>query len=549
MKTIKLLTIVSCLTLLALSLMSCAPAITDSPPKAKTGDPTPSSKPIAEQPTYGGILSVSCVGDPISFDLHQETASKVENVVSLAYNGLTQFDPKSPEDVIGDLAKSWTVSQDGLTYTFQLNENVKFQDGSPLSAQDVKVSYDRLINPPKNVSSPRRVDLMSLDRIDVVDKNSVRFTLKYVSSTFLGIISSGFMAIYSESFLDKKGDMKKDVMGTGPYKLKAYYPGTSLEYVKFTDYFVRGRPYLDGMTFYNIQDAGTRLAAFRTGRVKLTGPGPSGLTAADADIIRKTLPQVSLLSYPSFSHSNFLPHNQRKPWDDIRVRRAAHLAIDRQRAIEVLDQGYGELGSHMPGKWGIPKDELLKIPGWRQPKDQDIADAKRLLGEAGFPEGFAAKMLVNADKQFEDLAVYVADQFAKIGIKAQLDIRDFAVRTDLLRRGNFEIHPRIASLSFPDPENLARYWAAPVGDDWGTNWQRAADEKIWELFGKQARAIDPAERAKIVRELDLRMIDQAMMPVIYWRNAIMGWWPEVRDRGKVFGYFSFQKYQNIWLAK
>ncbi|MBI2909034.1 MAG: ABC transporter substrate-binding protein [Chloroflexi bacterium] len=518
-------------------------------PTAKPAAPTPSPKPAAEQPRSGGVLAISAQGDPFSLDIHQDESYLVGNVVQLAYNGVTQFDPNSPETVIGDLAKSWEISKDGLTYTFKLNENVKFHDGTPFTAEDVKISYDRLTNPPRGIRSPRRIDLIAVDKLDTVDKNTFRFTLKYPSSAFLGTVSSGFMAIFSRAFLEKKTDMKFDFMGTGPYRLKAYSTGVSLEYVKFADYFVKGRPYLNGITFYIIKDAGTRLAAFRTGQVKLTGPGASGLTAADAEIIRKTLPQVTVLSYPSFSRADFLPHNQRKPWTDIRVRKAAHLAIDRQKAIEVLDQGYGELGSHMPGKWGIPQDELLKIPGWRQPKEQDIAEAKRLLAEAGFPQGFSMKSLVRAEKQFEDLTVFVADQLAKIGIKLELDIKDPAVRTELLRRGDFEVHPRIASLSFPDPDNVARYWAPPSGDDWGTNWQRAGDEKTWELFDKQARSIDPAERAKIVRELDLRMIDQAMMPIIYWRNAIMGWWPEVRNRGKVSGYFSFQKYQDIWLAK
>ncbi|MBI2907711.1 MAG: ABC transporter substrate-binding protein [Chloroflexi bacterium] len=518
-------------------------------PAAKPAAPTPSPKPAADQPRYGGILNISAQADPISLDMQQESSYLVSSVVQCPYSGVTQFDSNDPEKMIGDLARNWDISKDGLTYTFSLNEGVKFHDGSPLSAEDIKFSFERMMRPPRGILAPRRADLAAVDRIEAPDKNTVKFLLKYPSGAFLNVISSGWMVVYSKAYVEKKGDMKKDVMGTGPYKLKNYSIGVSLEYVKNPDYFVKGRPYLDGIVFYIIKDAGTRLAAFRTGQVKLTGPGASGLTAPDAEIVKKTLPQAILMSYPAFSRTEIMMQNKQKPWDDVRVRRAVHLAIDRQLAITVLEQGYGELASHFPGDWGIPRDELLKMPGWRQPKDQDMADARKLLAEAGFPSGMTVKTLVRAEKQFEELSVFVADQLAKVGMKLELEVKDAAVRTDMLVKGTWEFHPRVASLAFPDPENVGRYWTKPIGDDWGQNWQRFTDEKVWELFDKQSRAGDPSERKKIVRELDLRLIELAAMPIVFWRTAIIGMWPEVKNRGKVAGFFSFQKYQDIWLAK
>ncbi|MBI2908236.1 MAG: hypothetical protein HYX92_11365 [Chloroflexi bacterium] len=518
------------------------------PPSPPAG-PSATPKPSADQPRYGGTLAISAQQDPVSLDMHQESTYLVENVIQCAYNGVTQFDPRNPEEVIGDLAKSWEVSRDGLTYTFQLHNNVKFHDGSPLTSQDVQFSFERMTNPPRGIRSSRRPSLEAIEKVEAPSKDTVTFKLRYPASFFLSTISTGWIAVYSRAFVERKGDMKNDVLGTGPFKLKAYAQGTSLEYVKNADYFVSGRPYLDGITFYIVKDAGTRLAAFRTGQIKLTGPGASGLTPTDAETVRKTMPQAVLLSYPAFSRTEFLMHNQRKPWSDVRVRRAAHLAVDRQKAITVLEQGYGELGSEMPGKWGIPKEELLKMPGWRQPKDADLAEAKRLLAEAGYPDGFASKALVRAEKQFEELSVYVADQLAKIGIKLELDVKEPAVREKLQNEGAFEIHPRIGSLAYADPQDLARYWSPPRGGDWGQNQERSSDEKIWELLDKQARALDPAERKRIVRELDLRIIEVAAKPVVFWRTAIVGMWPEVKDRGQISGFFSFQKYQDVWLAK
>ncbi|MFH1485938.1 MAG: ABC transporter substrate-binding protein [Chloroflexota bacterium] len=576
----RLFTVVSCLTILGMLLASCAPAAVPTPtskpaappaakpapaaptaapaaksaptatkPAAKPAVPTATPKPAVEQPRYGGILPISAQSDPMSLDMHQESSYLTESVIQCPYNGITQFDPNNPEEVIGDLAKSWELSKDGLTYTFHLHENVTFHDGTACTAEDVAFSFERMMNPPKGIRAPRRAELEPVDKIDAQDKNTVKFTMKNPFSPFMNVVSTGWMVIYSKAFIEKKEHMKNDVMGTGPYKFKSYAQGTSLEYVKNPSYFVKGRPYLDGITFYIIKDPGTRLAAFRTGQVKLTGVGASGLSPTDAETIKKEMPQAILVPYPAWSRTEIMMHAQHKPWSDVRVRRAVHLAIDRQTAIKVLEHGYGDVGSHMPGQWGIPKDELLKMPGWRQPKDQDIAEAKRLLAEAGYPDGFEAKCLVRAEKQFEELSVYVADQVAKIGIRLELDVKEPAVRTQLLRAGDWDFHPRVGSLAYADPHNWFRYWAPPLGEDWGMNYMRFSDEKTWELFDKQTRAVDPAERKRIVRELDLRLIELAGMPLIFWRTAILGMWPEVNNRGKVAGFFSFQKYQDIWLAK
>ncbi|MBI2906515.1 MAG: ABC transporter substrate-binding protein [Chloroflexi bacterium] len=562
----KLLPMASCLTVLGLLLTSCASAVTPTAtpkpaarppatpvaapaaPTPGTAAPTPSGK-TAEQPRYGGVLTISTLGDPISLDMQQEASFRVANVLQLAYNGVTQFDANSPQEVIGDLAKNWQISKDGLTYTFNLNESAKFHDGTPFTSEDVRFSFERMVAPPRGIRAPRRADLAAIGRIETPDKNAVKFILKYPSASFLDVISSGWMVVYSKPFVEKRGDMLNLVMGTGPYKLKSYTTGTSLDYAKNPDYFVKGRPYLDGITFYIIKDSATRLAAFRTGRVKLTGPGDSGLSPTDAEIVKNTMPQAVMAPYPGLCYALMVFQSEQKPWTDIRVRQAASLAIDRQKAIDVLAQGYGELWSSFPGKWSLPREELLKMPGWRQPKDADIGEAKRLLAEAGYPDGFTVKALVRAEKLYEEVAVFVADQLSKLGIKLDLDVKEQTLRAQLLWSGNFNMGPMYNCMAYPDPANIFRYWAPPENADWGQNWQRSGDKRIWELFDKQASALDVSERTKIVHELDRRMTEGMYRPIIYWRNSIIGLWPEVKNRGKAIGDFSFQKYQDIWLAK
>ncbi|MBI2907067.1 MAG: hypothetical protein HYX92_05365 [Chloroflexi bacterium] len=549
--------LISCFTILAVVLPNCS---TPRPreaqeaigaakvlPTSQTLVPTPAPK-GTQSPQYGGILTVSTNADPVMFDMHQ-TTTLVTHVTQLAYNGIIQVDPNNPESLISDLAKSWEVSKDGLSYMFQLNDGVKFHNGTPFTAADVQVSFQRQINPPKGVLAPRRPDFERIDRVETPDMNTVKFILKYPSSSILDLISSGTSVIYSKAFLEEKGDMKKDVMGTGPFKLKSYSAGSVIEYVKNSSYFVKDRPYMDGVNFYVLGDPSTKLAAFRTGRVKHIAPSPGALTPAQADLIKRNLPEAVIMPYDGFHVVNFIMNIQQKPWDDIRVRKAVHLAIDRQAAITVLKQGYARLGSNMAGAWGIPQDELLKMPGWRQPKDADISEAKRLLAEAGFPNGFREKSLTRAEPEYANVAVFMADQLAKIGVQLELDVREVAVRTSLLNQGSFTSHSTMNSLMYADPDNLVRYWGRPLRDDWGMNWQRANDEKIWDLFDRQSREIDPVKRREMVRELDLRMIDSAMKPIIIWNEEAVAMWPEVKNRGKLLGRYNNNRYQDVWLAK
>ncbi|MBI2908413.1 MAG: hypothetical protein HYX92_12270 [Chloroflexi bacterium] len=565
MRRTKWFTMSGCFTIFGLLLASCAPALAPTPtarsaaPPATTGTtvatsapkpagPTPTVKPATDQPRYGGTLTVSHVIDPPSLDMQQEVGFAA-NVLQAAYNGVTQFSPETPEEVIGDLARDWDVSKDGRTYTFRLHQNVKFHDGTAFSADDVRFSFERMMNPPRGILSPRRAELADIDRVEALDQDTLKLTMKHPSAASLSVISSAYIVIYSRAFVGEKGHMKNDVMGTGPYKLKRYSANVSLEYVKNPDYFVKGRPYLDGITFYIIRDAATRLAAFRSGRVKLTGPGESGLTPSAAETVKRTLPQATVVPYPANCVDNLVLNTLERPWSDVRVRKAVHLAIDRQKAIQVLGEGHGDLGSNMPGKWGLSREELEQMPGWRQPKVADIAEAKRLLAEAGYSDGLTLKALARAQRTFEQLSVYIADQLANIGIKLELEMKELAVHQALVRQGAFNSTAIMNCLPYPDPQNVARLWAAPVGSDWGFNYQRYVDEKILELLDKQSRAVDPGERKRIVREVDLRMVEVATRPVVWWKQYLLGMWPEVKGYGKRVGSYSFERYQDIWLAK
>ncbi len=192
---------------------------------------------VAEDVQRGGLLKVAIAGDPPSLDMHQEQTFKVLIPMATCYNTLVRFDPHGFPNVIGDLAKSWKQSEDGLTWTFQLHEGVKFHSGDELTSADVKASWDKIVFPPKGVSSPRRSLFQAIDKIEAPETYTVVFTLKYPSASFASLVAHGANFIFQKKYIDKEPHWhKKNVNGTGPFKFKKWVRGSTLEVERNPDY-------------------------------------------------------------------------------------------------------------------------------------------------------------------------------------------------------------------------------------------------------------------------------------------------------------------------
>ncbi|MDP2952110.1 MAG: ABC transporter substrate-binding protein, partial [Chloroflexota bacterium] len=239
------------LLVLGVLLGSCAPAAQPTPAPSKTPEvvapspiparPTPVTTPSGEQPRYGGILKSNNLEDPPHLEFTQVKSAYALQPLNSIYSMLVQNDPQDETKIIPDLAERWEVSPDGKVYTFYLRKEVRFHDGQGLTSADVKVSIERFAWPPKGVISQMQGLFQGLDRIETPDPQTVVFVLKRPQASFLTIIAMPFFIVYPKHILDAKGDMKKDAVGTGPFKLKEYTRGVSFEQVRNPDYFVPGR--------------------------------------------------------------------------------------------------------------------------------------------------------------------------------------------------------------------------------------------------------------------------------------------------------------------
>ena len=503
-----------------------------------------------ETPRRGGVLLAVIGADAPSLDPHQESTFANLQMVAPLYSTLLQLDPYTYPKVIGDVASEWKISPDGLTYTFKIRPGIKFHDGSPLTAVDVKATYDKIVSPPQGTRSVRKIHYAAIDRVEAPDAATVVFKLKFPSASLLDNLASPWNVIYPKKYLDQDPNyFMKNVVGSGPFKLKAYTRGSTFEGVRNPDYFVKDRPYLDGYKFFISTETSVRAAAIRSGRAYIEF---RDLPLSEVDAIKKQLgDKVVVQETPMVGQFGIAMQNTVKPFTDIRVRKALTLGFDRYTAGKVLYQltGLRDVGGLMrPGTdWALSPAELETIPGFWRDAEKSRAEAKRLLAEAGYPNGFKTVLKNrNVKLPYQDLAVYVIQEWRKIGI--EVENRPLETATwfaDGRDTGNFELYlqPTVEFMDDPD-QFLNRYTTGA-----SANYGRFSDPVLDDLYSRQARTVDPGERKKLVVQLQKRVLEQAYyMPGLWWTRRVVHL-SKVKNYVAPPSHYTNQKLQDVWLSE
>ncbi|MBI2910442.1 MAG: ABC transporter substrate-binding protein [Chloroflexi bacterium] len=552
------------LAVLALVLASCAPAATPAKPAstpgepakaavtptsvgAKSGTPAPTPKPAADAPRYSGVFTSSITGNPPSLDAHQESTTNLSVPLAAFYTNLVQADPLTGDKWVPGLAEKWSTSADGLTWIFDIRQGVKFHDGTPFSADDAVFNLKRLTDPPKGILSNMSFVLKPAVKSIEKQGNQVRVSFNHPFAIMLDILGNNYCPMYSEKYLEKNNDMKTSVMGTGPFKFKNYTPGVGLEGVKNPDFWVKGRPYLDGFRFLILRDGSTRLSAFRTGKLSITGRTFAALVPNEMETVKKENAQIQFHRSPTIIGSWFFMNIRKPPFKDLRVRQAINLALDRQAAIKVLAQGYGVISKPFPVKpWGLTVEELTKKPGYGQAKDQEVAQAKKMMQEAGYPDGFELTILARQMWQSKDVAVFMTDQLAKIGIKAKVQTLEDAIFWDTGRKAGHEAMVYTPFWSFTDPQWMGRYWAPASALNFSGNDD---DKELANMWSEQIKIVDVEKRRALIRRVEERLLDTLPGISVVWYDAFIGVRPEVKNFAPGMQDSVGNTLEEIWLAK
>ncbi len=510
----------------------------------------PGAASAAETPRRGGVLLAVIGADPPSLDPHQESTFATLQPVAPLYSTLLQIDPYSYPKVIADAATEWKISPDALTYTFKLHQGIRFHDGSALTAADVKATYDKIVFPPPGVRSIRQSAYSAVARIEAPDVSTVVFKLKFPSASLLSNLASPWNVIYPKKLLDKDPNyFKMNVMGSGPFKFKSYTRGSTFEGERNPDYFVKDRPYLDGYKFFISPETSVRAAAIRSGRAYIEF---RDLPISEVEAIRKQLSdKVVVQQTPMVGQFGIAINNTVKPFTDVRVRKALTLGIDRYTGGKVLYplNGLRDVGGLMrPGtEWGLPDAELQKLPGFGREIEKNRAEAKRLLAEAGYPNGFKVVLKNrNVKLPYQDFAVFVIQEWRKIGIEAEnRPLESAAWYAEGRDQGHFELIVLPTADFMDDPDLFLFRYTTGASQNWG----RFSNPAIDDLFSRQARTLDPSERRKLAHELQKIVLANAYyMPALWWRRNVVHW-AKVKNYVAPPSHFTNQKLQDVWLSE
>ncbi|HXJ84789.1 MAG TPA: ABC transporter substrate-binding protein [Candidatus Methylomirabilis sp.] len=504
----------------------------------------------AETPRRGGVLLAVIGADPPSLDPHQESTFANIELVAPLYSTLLQLDPYHYPKIIGDVATEWKISPDGLTYTFKIRPDIKFHDGSPLTAADVKASYDKIIFPPPAVRSTRKNAYTAVTKVEAPDATTVVFKLKFPSASLLANLASPWNVIFPKKYLDQDPNyFKTHVVGSGPFKFKGYTRGSTFEGERNPDYFVKDRPYLDGYKFFISPETSVRAAAIRSGRAYIEF---RDLPNAEVDAIKKQLgDKVAVQETPMTGQWGVSINNTVKPFNDVRVRKALSLGIDRYTMSKVLAPltGLRFVGLLMrPGsEWAMSESEMEKLPGFGKDIDKNRTEARRLLADAGYPNGLKVVLKNrNVKLPYQDFAVFLIQEWRKIGVEAEnRPLETAAWFSDGQDTGNFEliVSPAVEYMDDPDMF-LGRYVTGST-----QNWGRFSDPQIDDLFSRQARALDPVERKRLINEMEKIVVDNVYyMPGLWWSRNLVHW-AKVKNYVAPPNHYTNQKLQDVWLSE
>ena len=477
-----------------------------------------------DKPRHGGELVFVVPSEPPSYDAHQEETFGVIHPMAPHYNTLLRVDPndRTGTKPVGDIAESWTVSRDGLTYTFKIRRGVKFHDGSELTSKDVKASYDKILKPPAGVKSLRKEAYESIASVDAPDAGTFVVKLKYPEPSILLNLASPWNWIYKADLLAKDPHWyEKNVMGTGPFTFVEHVKGSHWVGKKNPNYWDKGKPYLDGYRAIFISSSAAQVAAVRGERAMIQF---RSFSPPERDQLVQALGNKIAVQESPWDCLNFVSmHHEKKPFDDKRVRRALSLALDRYEgsaALSKITLVKDVAGIQVPGTpYATPPAELEKLAGYGRDINKNRAEARRLLKEAGVADGFS---LVFKNRgiphPYEPLGIWLISQWKQMGLNVRQEIIEASAYHPMLKRGDFEVAMDFQCGFIVEPDlDLPRFISTS-----DANYGRHKDTVIDDLMHRQGRATDLEERKKILRQLEKRLLDEEahVIYTLQWHRII-----------------------------
>jgi peptide/nickel transport system substrate-binding protein len=499
----------------------------------------------------GGVLKFAVVGEPTNYDCHAQSSFSFIHAVRPHYSTLLAIDAAKYPAVKGDLAASWSVSEDRLTYTFTLKAGVRFHDGAALTAADVQASYERIRRPPPGVTSVRAERYADIAAIETPDAQTVVFRLARPNQAMLLNFASPFDCVYRAARLAEDPKFpERNVLGTGPFVFDTHTPGVQWSARRYTQYHDKGKPYLDGYValFMPRERMGSALAA---GEIHAEF---RGLAPADrAQVLPAMGARAAVQESPWLCAMVLTFNTAKKPFNTGRVRRALSLAIDRRGGAAALPNVsmVRQVGGVLrPGSvMSSTEQELMTQPGFARDIEASRAQARKLLQDAGVADLSFTLTNRASETLYGPVGDFLVEQWRQIGVTVRHERHAPRAFLEALQREN---PPFDAALDFAcdyaDEPNLqlARYLSH---DRTATNYGQHFDRTLDTLFDRQAGETDHRKRSELIREFERRALRLAyVVPVLWWHRAVV-MDRNVRGWHITPSHYVGQDLADVWLAK
>jgi peptide/nickel transport system substrate-binding protein len=514
----------------------------------------------AQAPRRGGTLSIR-TWDPPHFDPFQTISYKTHIALSFTHSRLLKH--RAGPGVVpgtfpleGDLAESWTQPSD-TTYVFKLRRGVKFHNKPPvngreLTADDVVFSVNHFLTVKGNANAYM---LRSVDKVEAVDKYTVKFTLKEPFAWFLDMVSNPHaVAIVAKEVVEKYGDLKKpeSVIGTGPWMLDVYKPNVSLTYVRNPNYFIAGQPLIDRIEATVDEDNASRIAAFLSGKYDLGWEFPGTINRTDwvqiKDTLKQKRPKLQTVEYASPVMTHISMRTDQKPFSDIRVRHAMSMAIDRKALIESVYEGVGAMNPPVPAglkEWSVPFD---KLGDGAKYYTYDPAEAKKLLAAAGYPNGFPGPMCFTTygSTLLVDIMQLVTKDLKAVGIDAKIDQKEYGAYISTCFYGKFDSMTLGPQTGFLEPDNFlfGQYYPEEL-----KNQSHINDSVVADMLVRQRRTFDVAKRREMIFDIQRYLAKQQYYVQLPSGVYIGVWEGALKNYAPNMGYDYGGRLQAAWLDR
>jgi len=503
----------------------------------------------------GGTLRGQIPDTPPSPSLHEEITVSVAVPFMGVFNNLVIYDQSVArntfESIRPELATGWTVSQDGLTVRFDLRQGVKWHDGKPFTAADVSCTFDMLMEKGevKLRRNPRGVWYENVEKVTADNDFQVTFHLKAPQPSLLAFLAAGWTAIYPCHV--PPAQMRRHPIGTGPFKFVELKSNERVKLEKNRDYWKPGRPYLDGIEYSIIANRATRMLAFTAGRADMTFP--TDVTVPLLNDMKKSLPTAQCTLRPLGVSYNLIINRDEAPFNDPRVRTAVALTIDRKSIVDIISEGKDLIGGAMlpppAGVWGVDPEVLKDLPGYGGDIEAAREKGRVLMREAGYGPDNRLKIKVSTRNtaSYRDFAVILTDHLRHIYIDGELEMIDSAVYFNRLYQKKYSLVLNATGSSLDDPD---QHFVENYGCGALRNFNGYCNPELTALMAAQSRERDTEKRRAVVRDIERKLVEDTVRPIISHSVAAACMQPEVKGLTIMSNsIYNGWRFEDVWLDR